>query len=106
MDCPHDAYFVIGQSSGWSRDPTLIQASGSPSKKNATGEPQSLRFSHAQEFLRWFDGETRSGPGGWEARALLGLCDRYYLLTEIIGRADMRWHGNPGEAVPAGNVWL
>ena len=46
------------------------------------------------------------GQGGLEARALLGLCDRYYLLTEIIGRADMRWHGDPGESVPAGNVWL
>ena len=41
-----------------------------------------------------------------EARALLGLCDRYYLLTQIIGRADMLWHGESGEAVPAGNVWL
>src|SRR5215470_17662527 len=40
------------------------------------------------------------------ARALLGLCDRYYLLTGILGRADMLWHGDPGESVPAGNVWL
>ena len=31
----------------------------------------------------------------------MGLCDRYFLLTEIIGRSDMRWHGDPGEAVPA-----
>jgi hypothetical protein len=48
----------------------------------------------------------RAPQGGMEARALLGLCDRYFLLTEIIGRSDMRWHGDPGEAVPAGNVWL
>ena len=41
-----------------------------------------------------------------EMRALLGLCDRYYLLTEILGRANMLWHGDPGESVPAGNVWL
>src|SRR5262245_25080450 len=51
-------------------------------------------------------GTNAEGPGGWEARALLGLCDRYYLLTEIIGRSDMLWHGDPGESVPAGNVWL
>ena len=30
-----------------------------------------------------------------EARALLGLYDRYYLLTEILDRADMMWHGGP-----------
>jgi hypothetical protein len=48
----------------------------------------------------------RAPTGGMEARALLGLCDRYYLLTEIIDRADMRWHGDPGESVPAGNAWL
>src|SRR5262249_28023174 len=66
-----------------------------------------LRFSHAREFFRWFTGETlRARSGGWEARALLGLCDRYFLLTEIIGRADMLWHGDPGESVPAGNAWL
>ena len=41
-----------------------------------------------------------------EARALLGLCDRYFLLTEIIGRSDLLWHGDPGESVPAGNVCL
>jgi hypothetical protein len=41
-----------------------------------------------------------------EARALLGLCDRYFLLTHVLGRSDMLWHGDPGEAVPAGNVWL
>ena len=28
--------------------------------------------------------------------------DRYYLLTQIIGRADMLWHGDPGESVPRG----
>src|SRR5262250_2364680 len=39
-------------------------------------------------------------------RALLWLCDRYFLLTEIIGRSDMLWHGDPGESVPVGNVWL
>ena len=38
-----------------------------------------------------------SGPPrvAWKVRALLGLCDRYYLLTEILGRADMMWHGGP-----------
>src|SRR5258707_14309496 len=37
----------------------------------------------------------RPEGGGMEARALLGLCDCYYLLTEILGRADMMWHGGP-----------
>jgi hypothetical protein len=41
-----------------------------------------------------------------EARALLGLCDRYFLLTHILGRSDMLWHGDPGESIPAGNAWL
>ena len=41
-----------------------------------------------------------------EAGALLGLCDRYYLLTHVLGRSDMVWHGDPGESIPAGNVWL
>jgi hypothetical protein len=66
-----------------------------------------LPYRHAREFLAWFLQETLRAPqGGWEARALLGLCDRYYPLTEIIGRADMLWHGDPGESVPAGNVRL
>src|SRR5262245_9059234 len=74
---------------------------------NSIAEKGFLRFTHAREFFRWFAGETqRARSGGWEARALLGLCDRYYLLTEILGRADMLWHGNPGESEPAGNVWL
>src|SRR5215831_17000768 len=51
-------------------------------------------------------GETQTQAGGFEARALLGLCDRYFLLTHILGRNDMRWHGDPGESVPAGNAWL
>ena len=41
-----------------------------------------------------------------EAPALLGLCDRYFLLTQIIGRSDLLWHGDPGESVPTGNVCL
>src|SRR5262249_49126509 len=66
-----------------------------------------LRFSYAREFFRWFAGETqRARSGGWEARALLGLCDRYFLLTEIIGRARMLWHGHPRQSGPAGNGWL
>src|SRR5262245_14922996 len=74
---------------------------------NSIAEKGFLRFTHAREFFRWFAGETaRARSGGWEARALLGLCDRYYLLTEILGRADMLWHGDPGESIPAGNVWL
>ena len=64
-----------------------------------------LSFSHAREFYEWFAQATRA-EGGFVARALLGLCDRYYLLTGIIGRSDMLWHGGPGESVPAGNVWL
>ena len=66
-----------------------------------------LSFRHAREFYSWFGELTRRPEGGGcEARALLGLCDRYYLLTEIIGRADMLWHGDIGESPPAGNVWL
>jgi hypothetical protein len=41
-----------------------------------------------------------------EARSLMGLCDRYFLLTHVLGRSDMLWYGDPGESVPAGNVWL
>ena len=48
----------------------------------------------------WFEQLTLR-EGGAEARSLLGLCDRYYLLTHILGRADMLWHGDPGESVPA-----
>ena len=74
---------------------------------STSGAPWFLRFCHAREFFRWFCGETlRARSAGFEAQALLGLCDRYFLLTEIIGRADMLWHGNPGESVPAGNAWL
>ena len=66
-----------------------------------------LPFRHAREFFDWFTQETlRARSVGWEARALLRLCDRNYLLTEILGRADMLWHGDPGESVPAGNAWL
>jgi hypothetical protein len=66
-----------------------------------------LSFRHAREFFAFFLTETqRARSRGWEARALLGLCDRYYLLTEILGRSDMLWHGDPGESVPAGNAWL
>jgi hypothetical protein len=62
-----------------------------------------LQYSHAREFFTWFLTETVRNPqGGMEAR----LCDRYYLLTEILGRADMLRHGDPGEAVPAGNASL
>ena len=61
------------------------------------------RYRHAREFYDWFRRATVATP---DARALLGLCDRYYLLSEILGRADRRWHGEPGESVPAGNVWL
>ena len=64
-------------------------------------------FRHACELCSWFAIETqRARAGELEARALLGLCDRYYLLTEILGRVDMLWHGDPGESVPSGNVWL
>src|SRR5215470_18446648 len=45
-----------------------------------------------------FAGEvTRRGPDGVKARALFGLCDRDYLLTRILGPADMMWHGDPGQ---------
>ena len=55
-----------------------------------------LHYAHAREFIAWFLSETLRAPrGGMEARALLGLYDRYYLLTEILGRADMMWHGGP-----------
>jgi hypothetical protein len=35
------------------------------------------------------------GAAGLPVRALLGLCYRYYLLTNILGRADMMWHSWP-----------
>ena len=66
-----------------------------------------MHYRHAREFIAWFLQETLRAPtGGLEARALLGLCDRYFLLTHILGRSDRVWHGDPGESVPAGNVWL
>src|SRR5262249_19220884 len=40
------------------------------------------------------------------ARALLGLCDRYYLLFYTLGRADLQWHGHPRREQPAGNQWF
>ena len=66
-----------------------------------------LPYRHAREFLTWFLSETLRAPtGGMEARALLGLCDRYFLLTHVLGRSDMVWHGDLGESIPAGNVGL
>ena len=65
-----------------------------------------LSFRHARDFFAWFLPESLRGPPWMEAPALLGLCDRYFLLTQIIGRSDLLWHGDPGESVPTGNVCL
>src|SRR5262249_15065793 len=68
----------------------------------ATASARFLSYAHACDFYALLRGAQIDDT----ARALLGLCDRYYLLLYILGRADLRWHGEPGAAVPAGNQWL
>src|SRR5262245_47176219 len=61
-----------------------------------------LSYRAALEFYEWVKEARLDLP----ARALLGLCDRYYLLFYTLGRADLQWHGEPGRDDPAGNQWL